>query len=167
MNGYSKVILVGNLTRDPELRYLPKGTSTVRITLAVSRKWRTETGEDREEVSFVDVDAFGRQAEVISQYLKKGRPLMVEGRLRQDSWEDKTTHQKRTALKVVLDSFVFLDSGNRPEGAGAPGAPGEASAPAPAPRPPARPAPQPVPQAAPPPPADEPPPPMEEDDVPF
>jgi single-strand DNA-binding protein len=122
MANFNKVIIAGNLTRDPELRYTPKGTAVARITLAVNRNYSTETGEKKEEVSFVDVDIWGRQAEVISQYMKKGRPLLVEGRLKQDSWEDKTTKQKQSKLKVVLESFSFIDS-NRPEGGAAPEAP--------------------------------------------
>jgi single-strand DNA-binding protein len=114
MASFNKVILVGNLTRDPELRYTPKGTAVARITLAVNRTFTSgEGGEKKEEVSFVDVDVWGRQAEVISQYMKKGRPLLVEGRLKQDTWEDKNTKQKQSKLKVVLESFSFLDSGNR------------------------------------------------------
>lgn len=123
MANFNKVILAGNLTRDPELRYTPKGTAIARIGLAVNRTWKTETGENKEEVTFVDIDAFGRQAEVIGQYVKKGRPLLVEGRLKLDSWEDKNTHQKVSKLRVVLESFQFLDSG-RGEGGGG-GAPGE------------------------------------------
>ena len=122
MANFNKVIVAGNLTRDPELRYTPKGTAVARITLAVNRNYATETGEKKEEVSFVDVDIWGRQAEIISQYMKKGRPLLVEGRLKQDSWEDKTTKQKQSKLKVVLESFSFIDS-NRPEGGGPPEAP--------------------------------------------
>jgi single-strand DNA-binding protein len=118
MASFNKVILAGNLTRDPELRYTPKGTAVARITLAVNRTWRSESGENKEEVSFVDVEAWGRQGEVIAQYMKKGRPLLVEGRLKQDTWEDKNTHQKQSKLKVVLESFSFIDS-NRAEG-GAP-----------------------------------------------
>jgi len=110
MANFNKVILAGNLTRDPELRYTPKGTAIAQITLALNRKWKTETGEMREEVSFIDVDAFGRQAEVIGQYLKKGRPFLVEGRLKQDTWEDKNTKQKQSKVKVVLESFSFIDS---------------------------------------------------------
>ena len=117
MASFNKVILAGNLTRDPELRYTPKGTAIAQITLAVNRKWKTETGEMREEVSFIDVDAFGRQAEVIGQYLKKGRPFLVEGRLKQDTWEDKNTKQKQSKIKVVLEGFSFIDS-NRSEGDG-------------------------------------------------
>lgn len=118
MASFNRVILAGNLTRDPELRYTPKGTAVARIGLAVNRSWKSETGETREEVTFVDVEAYGRQAEVISQYLKKGRPLLVEGRLKLDQWEDKTTHQKQSKLKVVLESFTFLDSGRGAEGSG-------------------------------------------------
>src|SRR5690242_12675823 len=110
MASFNKVILVGNLTRDPELRYTPKGTAIARIGMAVNRTWKSETGETKEEVTFVDVDAFGRQAEVIAQYVKKGRPLLVEGRLKLDTWEDKNTHQKQSKLRVVLESFSFLDS---------------------------------------------------------
>jgi single-strand DNA-binding protein len=122
MASFNKVILAGNLTRDPELRYTPKGTAVAKLTLAVNRTWKSETGESKEEVSFVDVDVWGRQAEVIAQYMRKGRPLLVEGRLKQDTWEDKTTHQKQSKLKVVLESFSFIDS-NRPEGGGGGGAP--------------------------------------------
>jgi len=122
MASFNKVILAGNLTRDPELRYTPKGTAVARVTLAVNRTYTAEGGEKKEEVSFVDVDVWGRQAEVISQYMKKGRPLLVEGRLKQDTWEDKNTKQKQSKLKVVLESFSFVDS-NRGEGGGAPPAP--------------------------------------------
>jgi single-strand DNA-binding protein len=111
MNGFNKVIIAGNLTRDPELRYTPKGTAIARITLAVNRTWKNETGETKEEVSFIDVEAWDKRAEIISQYLKKGRPLLVEGRLKQDTWEDKNTHQKQSKLKVVMEGFTFLDSG--------------------------------------------------------
>ncbi len=158
MANFNKVILAGNLTRDPELRYTPKGTAVAKLGLALNRNWTTETGERREEVTFVDVDAFGKQAEVIAQYLRKGRSLLVEGRLKLDTWDDKQTGQKKSKLGVVLESFSFLDSGNRTEG-GAPSAPAGQSA---APRP-ARPAP-----SAPPPASDgmDGPPP-DDDDVPF
>ena len=99
MASFNKVILVGNLTRDPELRYTPKGTAIAKIGLAVNRTWTSETGEKKEEVTFVDVDAFGRQAEIIGQYMKKGRPFLVEGRLQLDQWEDKQTNQKRSKLE--------------------------------------------------------------------
>jgi single-strand DNA-binding protein len=115
MASFNKVILVGNLTRDPELRYTPKGLAIAKIGLAVNRTWKSETGEAKEEVTFVDIDAFGKQAETIGQYLKKGRPILIEGRLRLDQWDDKQTGQKRSRLGVVLENFQFLDSGNRGE----------------------------------------------------
>jgi single-strand DNA-binding protein len=161
MASFNKVILIGNLTRDPELKYTPKGTAVAKIGLAVNRSWKSETGEAREEVTFIDVDAFGRQAEIIGQYLKKGRPLMVEGRLRLDQWDDKNTGQKRSRLGVVLESFQFLDSGRGGEGGGEGGgdyAPREAR---PQPARPSRP-------ASPAAPASDPDlPPVEDDDVPF
>ncbi len=153
MASFNKVILAGNLTRDPELRYTPKGTAVARLTLAVNRTYNSETGEKKEEVSFVDVDAWGRQAEVISQYMKKGRPLLLEGRLKQDTWEDKNTHQKQSKLKVVLEGFSFIDS----RGGDAAGNSSET----PRPRPAAA-APNAAPAAAPEPEA-----PPAEDDVPF
>jgi single-strand DNA-binding protein len=113
MANYNKVILIGNLTRDPELRYTPKGTAVAKIGVAINRTWRTDAGETKEEVTFVDVDAFGRQAETLGQYMKKGRPIMIEGRLRLDTWEDKQTSQKRSKLGVVMESFQFLDYGGR------------------------------------------------------
>jgi single-strand DNA-binding protein len=153
MASFNKVILVGNLTRDPELRYTPKGTAVAKLGLAVNRVWRAEGGEKKEEVTFVDIDAFGQQAETICQYMKKGSPILVEGRLRLDQWDDKQTGQKRSRLGVVLEGFQFLSSGSRPEGGGAPAAPAAA---------PARPA---APAASAP--GAEEAPPAEEDDVPF
>jgi len=153
MANFNKVILAGNLTRDPELRYTPKGTAVARLGMAVNRTWKNETGETKEEVTFVDIDAWGRQAEVIAQYVKKGRPLLVEGRLKLDQWEDKNTHQKQSKLKVVLESFSFIDS-NRGDGS-APSENRARSVAAPAPAAVAEPAPEP--EA----------PPHEEDDVPF
>lgn len=150
MASFNKVILAGNLTRDPELRYTPKGTAIAKLGLALNRNYTTESGERREEVTFVDVDAFGRQAEVIGQYMRKGRPILIEGRLKLDQWEDKATHQKKSRLGVVLESFSFLDSGRGD------GSPGEVPA--------ARPAPT---NAAPASPAEPDGPPAEEDDVPF
>src|SRR5262245_32084160 len=110
MASYNKVILMGNLTRDPEVRYTPKGTAIAKIGLAVNRYWRDANGEQKEEVTFVDIDAFGKQAETLGNYMKKGRPILIEGRLRLDTWDDKTTNQKRSKLGVVLESFQFLDS---------------------------------------------------------
>lgn len=114
MNGFNKVILAGNLTRDPELRFTPGGTAICKFGLAVNRKY-TQNGEKKEEVTFLDVDAFGKQAETIAQYLKKGRPILLEGRLKLDQWDDKQSGQKRSKLGVVLESFTFLDSGERNE----------------------------------------------------
>lgn len=126
MANFNKVILAGNLTRDPELRYTPAGKAIAKFGMAINRNWTSETGEKREEVTFVDIDAFGRQAEVISQYLKKGRPVLVEGRLKLDQWDDKQTGQKKSRLGVVLESFSFLDSGGRGDGGGG-GSPAPAS----------------------------------------
>ena len=110
MASFNKVIIAGNLTRDPELRYTPKGSAVAGFSLAVNRTWKTESGETKEEVSFIEVEAWGRQGEVIAQYMRKGRPLLVEGRLKQDTWEDKDTHKKQSKLKVVLETFSFIDS---------------------------------------------------------
>jgi single-strand DNA-binding protein len=132
MASFNKVILVGNLTRDPELRYTPKGMAIAKIGLAVNRNWTNEAGEKKEEVTFVDVDAFGRQAETLAQYMKKGSPLLVEGRLKLDQWDDKQTGQKRSKLGVVVEGFQFLGGGTRNEGGGeAPRRPAAPSAPAP------------------------------------
>jgi single-strand DNA-binding protein len=108
MNGYSKVILMGNLTRDVELRFSTKGTAVGKFCLAVNRQWKSETGEKKEEVTFIDIDCFGKQAETLAQYVKKGSPLFVEGRLKLDSWDDKATGQKRSRLGVVLEGFQFI-----------------------------------------------------------
>jgi len=127
MANFNKVYLMGNLTRDPEMRVTPKGTAICQFGLAISRSWKDESGHTREETAFVDIEAWGKQGEVISKYCTKGRPLFVEGRLKFDQWEDKTSGQKRSKLKVVLENFQFI--GNRGDGAqGAPGAsPGEPS----------------------------------------
>jgi single-strand DNA-binding protein len=161
MPNFNKVILAGNITRDPELRYTPKGTAVAKIGLAINRNWKDESGQQKEEVTFVDVDAFGRQAEVISQYLKKGRPILIEGRLKFDQWDDKQTNQKRSRLGVVLESFQFLDSGGGQGGGG-----GNFGGPPDANRPQSRPAAA-RPAAAAPPPASDDMPPDAEDDVPF
>ena len=163
MASFNKVILAGNLTRDPEMRFTSTGLAIAKFGLAVSRTWKNEAGESKEEVLFVDIDAFGRQAEVVSQYFKKGRPILVEGRLKLDQWEDKNTHQKQSKLRVVLETFSFIDSGRAETGV-----PGEAPRPRPPAAPPtapatASPAPTPAPAS---PPAEEPPAPAE-DDVPF
>ena len=102
---------MGNLCADPELKYLPKGTAVCQFNLAINREWKNEVGEKKKECVFIGVKAWGKQAETISQYLKKGRPLFVEGRLTQEEWNDKTTNAKRSKTLVTLESFQFLDSG--------------------------------------------------------
>jgi single-strand DNA-binding protein len=123
MANLNKVMLIGNLTRDPELRVTPKGTAICQFSLAVNRKFKDESGGEREEVTYVDIEAWSKQGETIAKYCTKGRPLFVEGRLRLDQWEDKTTKEKRSRMKVVLENFQFLGSG-RADGA-APGGGGE------------------------------------------
>jgi single-strand DNA-binding protein len=108
MPNLNKVQLMGNITRDPEVRYTPKGTAVTDISLAINRSFNSDDGERREETTFVDITFWGRQAEVIGEYMKKGRPLYVEGRLQLDSWEDKTSGQQRSRLKVVGENFQFL-----------------------------------------------------------
>jgi len=122
MANLNKVMLIGNLTRDPELRVTPKGTAICQFSLAVNRKFKDESGGEREEVTYVDIEAWSKQGETIAKYCTKGRPLFVEGRLRLDQWEDKTTKEKRSRMKVVLENFQFLGSG-RADGA-APGGAG-------------------------------------------
>lgn len=117
MANLNKVLLIGNLTRDPELRYTPGGTAVASFGLAMNRKFRSSSGEDREETCFVEVNAFGRQAEVISEYMSKGRQIFVEGRLHLDQWEDKQSGAKRSKLTVTAENFQFLggpsDQGGR------------------------------------------------------
>lgn len=108
MASFNKVVLIGNLTRDPELRYTTKGSAIANISLAINRVWTNESGEKKEEVTFVEVDCFGRTAENVGQYMRKGRPLLVEGRLRLQQWDDKQTGQKRQKLAVVAESVQFL-----------------------------------------------------------
>jgi single-strand DNA-binding protein len=107
MANFNKVILVGNLTRDPELRVTPQGLSICKLSLAVNRNYKTAQGEDQEETTYVDVDAFGKPAEIISKYMGKGRPILVEGRLKTDSWTSQAG-EKRSKLKVVLENFQFM-----------------------------------------------------------
>lgn len=122
MANANRVILIGNLTRDPEVRYTPKGTAVTDLGIAVNRTYTAENDEKREETTFVDVTLWGRQAEVAGQYTKKGSSIYVEGRLELDTWDDKQSGQKRSKLKVVGENIQLL---NKREG-------GEASAPAPA-----------------------------------
>lgn len=107
MASFNKVILLGNLTRDPETRVTTNGNTICKLGMAVSRAYSTRDGERREETTFVDIDAFGKQAEVITKYMRKGRPLMVEGRLKLEQWET-NDGQKRSKLGVVLENFQFV-----------------------------------------------------------
>lgn len=128
MANLNKVLLLGNVTRDPEVRYTPKGSAVCDLGVAVNRNYTTDSGEKREEVTFVDVTLWGRTAEVASEYLKKGRPVFVEGRLQMDTWDDKQTGQKRTRLRVVAENMQLL--GGRPSGGvEGPGESRQASAP--------------------------------------
>ena len=104
----NRVLLIGNLTRDPEVRSTPKGTSVADIGIAVNRVYSAENGEKKEETTFVDVTLWGRQAELAGQYLAKGRAVFIEGRLHLDAWDDRQTGQKRTRLKVICESLQFL-----------------------------------------------------------
>jgi single-strand DNA-binding protein len=133
MANLNRVLLIGNLTRDPELRVTPKGSSICQFGMAVNRTFKDASGQQREETTFVDIEAWGRQGEVISKYCSKGRPLFVEGRLRFDSWEDKNTGQKRSRLSVVLENFQFIGGRGDDQGAPSGGAPagGERSSPPP------------------------------------
>ena len=125
MPALNKVLLMGNLTRDPELRVTPKGTSICQFSLAINRQFKMESGETREEVTYIDIEAWGKQGETIAKYVTKGRPLFVEGRLRLDQWEDKNTKEKRSRMKVVLENFQFLgDSRGGGAGGGGGGAAG-------------------------------------------
>ena len=105
----NKVIILATLTRDPELRYLPKGTAVCKLGIAQNRKWKTESGEEREDVLFADVDCFGKQAETVAKWFKKGSRMLVEGRLKLDQWEDKKTGEKRSKIAIALESFSFVD----------------------------------------------------------
>ena len=120
MANLNKVMLIGNLTRDPELRYTPKGTAVADVAIAINRIWNNEAGQRQEETTFVDVTLWGRQAELAQQYLSKGRGIYVEGRLQMDTWDDKNTGQKRSKLKVIGENLQFLPDGrggaNRPQG---------------------------------------------------
>jgi single-strand DNA-binding protein len=122
MANLNKVMLMGNLTRDPEVRYTPKGTAVAELGLAINRVYSAENGEKREETTFVDVTLWGRTAEIAGEYLKKGRPVFIEGRLQLDSWDDKQTGQKRSKLKVVGEGMQLIGSrGGGGEGGGGPG----------------------------------------------
>ena len=134
MANLNKVMLIGNLTRDPEVRYTPKGTAVAEIGMAINRFYTGENNEKREETTFVDVTLWGRQAEVAGEYLKKGRPVYIEGRLQLDSWEDKQTGQKRNKLKVVAEVLQLLGSRGDSDGGSSEGKSGSAKNPTAPPR---------------------------------
>src|SRR6202171_2752951 len=117
MASFNKVILLGNLTRDPEVRYTPKGSAVCDLGLAVNRNYTLDNGEKREEVTFVDVVLWARLAEIAGEYLKKGRPVFIEGRLQLDTWDDKQSGQKRSKMRVIGETMQLL--GSRPSGGGA------------------------------------------------
>lgn len=123
MANFNRVFLMGNLTRDVELRSTPSGHQVARIGLAVNRRWRDQNGQDREETTFVDCEAWGKTAETMAKYLSKGRPVFIEGRLKLDQWTDKESGQNRSKLGVVVEGFQFIDS--RPGGGGGGGGSGE------------------------------------------
>ena len=123
MASFNKVILLGNLTRDPEVRYTPKGSAVCDLGLAVNRQYTLDSGEKREEVTYVDVVLWARLAEIAGEYLKKGRPVFIEGRLQLDTWDDKQSGQKRSKLRVIGETMQLL--GSRPPGTGAASESGE------------------------------------------
>ena len=112
MRGFSKAIIAGNLTRDPEMRTTPSGASVCSFSVAVNRRFRTASGENQESTSFIDCTAWGRTGETISQYMHKGSPILVSGRLDQRSWDDKNTGQKRSRVEIVVEDFNFIGGGN-------------------------------------------------------
>lgn len=162
MANLNKVMLIGNLTRDPEIKYTPKGSAVADIGLAINRNYTLDSGEKREETTFVDVVLWSRLAELAGQYLKKGRSVYIEGRLQLDSWDDKQTGQKRTKMRVVGEVMQFL-GGPRESGGGGGDEEGGGSS---APRQTSRPAPSKPPMKKPPVDPDLEPP-AEEDDIPF
>lgn len=127
MASFNKVILMGNLTRDPEVRYTTGGSAVCDITLAINHNYTDKrSNERREEVSFIDITLWGRTAEIAGEYLAKGRPVLIEGRLQQDKWDDKETGQKRSKLKVVADGMQLLGGRGDAPGVGGGGGGGGA-----------------------------------------
>lgn len=120
MASLNKVLIIGNLTRDVELRYTPNGAAVADISIAINRKYSTDSGEKREEVTYVDVTLWAKLAELAAQYLQKGKPVMIEGRLSAESWEDKTTGQKRSKMKVIGENMQFLGVKSESEDNGEP-----------------------------------------------
>ena len=110
MPNLNKWMGMGNLTRDPEIKYTPKGTAVADISLAINRVWKNDAGQKQEETTYVEVELWGRQAEIAGEYLKKGRPVYIEGRLKLDTWDDKQTGQKRSKMRVVGETLQLLGS---------------------------------------------------------
>jgi single-strand DNA-binding protein len=110
MPNLNRVMLMGNLTRDIELKTIGSGQSVAKIAIAINRSWNTPDGEKREEVTYVDCEAWGKTAEVMAKYLSKGRPVYLEGRLKLDQWQDKESGANRSAMRVVVEGFQFIDS---------------------------------------------------------
>jgi len=110
MASYNKVLLMGNLTRDVELKSIGSGQTVGRISIAVNRRYTMQSGEKREEVTFVDCEAWGKTAENMAKFFTKGRPVFIEGRLKLDQWQDKESGKNRSTLRVVIESFEFVDS---------------------------------------------------------
>ncbi len=140
MASLNKVMLIGNLTRDPEVKYTPKGTAVAEIAIAINRNYTGADGQKKEEVTFIDVTLWERLAEIAGEYLKKGRPVFIEGRLQLDTWDDKATGQKRSRLRVRAEQMQLLGSREGGGGGGGGGAPrdedeGGRPAQRPAPRP--------------------------------
>lgn len=115
MPNLNKVMLIGNLTHDPELKHTPKGTAVAELGLAINRVWKDENNQKQEETTFVDVTLWGRQAEIAKQYLTKGNPVYIEGRLSLDTWDDKASGQKRTKLKVIGEALQLLGGKDAPQ----------------------------------------------------
>ena len=157
MASLNKVMLIGNLTRDPEVKYTPKGTAVAEIAIAINRNYTAADGQKKEEVTFIDVTLWERLAEIAGEYLKKGRPVFIEGRLQLDTWDDKATGQKRSRLRVRAEQMQLLGS-REGGGGGAPAASHDEEGG----RPTQRPAPRPVPARPKPSEADD-----EGDDIPF
>ena len=125
MASFNRVILLGNLTRDPQVRYIPNGTAVADLGLAVNRTWYDkQTQQRKEDTTFVDVVVWGRQAEIAGEYLSKGRSVLIEGRLQLDTWQDKESGQNRSKLRVVCENMTMV--GGRSDGGGAPGGGGGA-----------------------------------------
>ena len=120
MASYNKVILMGNLTRDPQLSYTPNQTAVVDFGIATNRRWKSQDGTQRDETCFVDCRMFGKRAEVINKYCKKGNPLFVEGRLTFDSWQGQDG-SKRSKLRVTVENFEFMGQGSSGGGQGGKG----------------------------------------------